>query len=155
MWKNFLIILLLVFLTGCASVAKQQRNAVVQTALKEQGVPYKTGGYKHDTGFDCSGLVYHAYKTNGYNIPRTTEKQYNHGSKVYLSRQPGDLIFFNTDWHWWSIPSWFRVNHVGIYIGDGKMVHAPSSNGKVHVVNDVFNNPYWKARYKKTTRIIH
>ncbi|MDR0483691.1 MAG: C40 family peptidase [Alphaproteobacteria bacterium] len=151
--KSFIILLLLLVLAGCSS-ASQKRNAVVQTALKEVGTPYKSGGYKHTTGFDCSGLVYHAYKTNGYQIPRTTEKQYEYGSKVWLARKPGDLLFFNTAWHWWSIPSWFRVNHVGIYIGDGKMVHAPSSGGKVHVVNNVFNNPYWQDRYKKTKRII-
>ncbi|MCL2567561.1 MAG: C40 family peptidase [Alphaproteobacteria bacterium] len=153
-YKNFIIVLLLVLLAGCTSFASQQRLAVVDTALKEKGAPYKSGGYKHETGFDCSGLIYYAYKANGYEIPRTTEKLYAYGDRVYLARQPGDLIFFNTDWHWWSIPSWFRVNHVGLYIGNGKMIHAPNSGGKVHIVDNVFENPYWKSRYKKTKRII-
>ncbi|MGV3278806.1 C40 family peptidase [Rickettsiales bacterium LUAb2] len=152
--KNIIVILLIILLAGCSGIAKQKRLTVVHTALKEKGVPYKFGGYRPETGFDCSGLVFYAYRINGYKVPRTTEYLYNYGSRVWFTRQPGDLLFFNTEWHWWSIPSWFRVTHVGIYIGDGKMLHAPETGGKVHVVNNVFKNPYWKSRYKETRRII-
>ncbi len=152
--KTVIVLLLLTFLTGCTSVIKQQRSSVVETAIKEIGTPYKSGGKSPKTGFDCSGLVYYSYKTNGFNVPRTTKALYNNTSSVWFSKKPGDLLFFNTEYHWWSIPSWFKVTHVGIYMGDGKMVHAPSTGGKVNIVNNVFENKYWKSRYKKTKRVI-
>jgi cell wall-associated NlpC family hydrolase len=94
-------------------------DRVVWNAQKQQGKMYRYGGESPKTGFDCSGLTQFAFGQGaGVSIPRTAAQQYDAVPKV--SRQEatkGDLVFFSTSGH--------RVSHVGIYLGDGKFVHAP------------------------------
>lgn len=98
------------------------RNAA-EHALDQVGKPYRYGGGGPDS-FDCSGLVKWAYGKAGRSLPRTTYDQYRQGTPVSRANAArGDLVFF------YSGPS-----HVGIHLGDGRMVHAPSSGKTVQVV---------------------
>jgi cell wall-associated NlpC family hydrolase len=92
-------------------------------ALREVGVPYQWGGISPTTGFDCSGLVYWTYGRLGIALPHSSYALYDLGRRVARSRmRPGDLLFFS------------GLGHVGIYIGRGRMVHAPHSGTVVQVV---------------------
>jgi peptidoglycan DL-endopeptidase CwlO len=92
-------------------------------ALKAVGVPYRWGGASPASGFDCSGLVYWAYGKLGVELPHSSYALYGLGRRVASSRlQAGDLLFFS------------GLGHVGLYIGRGRMVHAPSSGRLVEIV---------------------
>lgn len=92
-----------------------------RVALKAVGVPYQWGGSSPSTGFDCSGLVYWAYQHVGVSLPHSSYALAGMGRRVKHLR-PGDLLFFS------------GYGHVGIYIGRGRMVHAPHSGTRVQVV---------------------
>lgn len=93
-------------------------------ALEAVGVPYQWGGASLATGFDCSGLVYWAYRRLGVELPHSSYALYDRGRRVPSSRlKAGDLLFF------------FGVGHVGLYLGHGRMVHAPNSRRPVEVVS--------------------
>jgi cell wall-associated NlpC family hydrolase len=108
------------------SVVKKKRTIgerAAAIAVKEVGVPYRWGGAS-PAGFDCSGLVYWAYGRLGIELPHSSYALYDQGRQVARSRmKPGDLLFFS------------GLGHVGIYIGRGRMVHAPHSGSRVQVVN--------------------
>jgi cell wall-associated NlpC family hydrolase len=92
-------------------------------AVREVGVPYRWGGAS-PAGFDCSGLVYWAYGRLGIELPHSSYALYDQGRQVARSRMKrGDLLFFS------------GLGHVGIYIGRGRMVHAPHSGTPVQVVS--------------------
>lgn len=92
-------------------------------ALKAVGVPYRWGGASPASGFDCSGLVYWAYGKLGVELPHSSYALYDLGRRVRTSRlKAGDLLFF------------YGLGHVGMYIGRGRMVHAPSSGRLVEIV---------------------
>jgi cell wall-associated NlpC family hydrolase len=94
-----------------------------KVALQAVGVPYRWGGASLTGGFDCSGLVYWAYQRVGIALPHSSYALYDLGRGVGRSRlQAGDLLFF------------YGLGHVGVYIGRGRMVHAPSSGRHVEVV---------------------
>jgi len=97
---------------------------VVATALQDLGVPYRWGGTSRETGFDCSGLVQHVFAKLGVALPRTTYQQVDVGTPVasLAAAQPGDLVFFGTPPH-----------HVGIYLGDGRMIDAPYTGVDVRI----------------------
>ena len=102
-------------------------------ALKAVGVPYQWGGISPGTGFDCSGLVSWAYGRLGIKLPHSSYALYGKGRRVARSRmKPGDLVFF------WGL------GHVGIYLGHGRMVHAPHSGLRVQVVR-LGKSPYGRA----------
>ena len=95
--------------------------AVMRHALKYVGVPYRWGG-STPAGFDCSGFVQYVYTRGGIALPRSVAAQYRVGAPVdRASLRPGDLVFFD------------RLRHNGIYIGDGKFVHASSGDGRVSI----------------------
>ncbi|WP_084469190.1 C40 family peptidase [Nocardiopsis trehalosi] len=99
-------------------------DAAVEHAMGQVGKPYRYGATGPDA-FDCSGLVQWAYREAGAEITRTTYTQFDEGTPVdRADLRPGDLVFF------YSGPS-----HVGMYVGDGRMVHAPSSGKQVQVVD--------------------
>ena len=115
------------------------RNEIVRTANQFIGVRYRWGGQASDTGFDCSGLTMVVYRLNGLELPRSSRQQWQAGRPVdpgQLSK--GDLVFFAT-------AGGRRVSHVGIYIGDNKFLHAPSSGRKIRI--SAMSNKYYKSRY--------
>ena len=92
-------------------------------ALSAVGVPYRWGGTSLASGFDCSGLVYWAYHRLGIEVPHSSYALFDVGRAVRSSRlRPGDVLFFS------------GLGHVGLYIGRGRMVHAPQSGRDVEVV---------------------
>jgi cell wall-associated NlpC family hydrolase len=92
-------------------------------ALEEVGVPYQWGGISPASGFDCSGLVYWAYGRLGIKLSHSSYALYDEGREIPRRRmKPGDLLFF------------FGLGHVGIYVGHGRMVHAPHSGSRVQVI---------------------
>lgn len=123
-------------------------NKIVSEALQLQGEPYVWGGDSPaEGGFDCSGLVYYVFQKFGVNVPRTAMMQAQALPKVDMEhRQPGDLVFFTTE----DKP----FNHVGIYVGDDRFVHAPSrTTGRV-MVSDL-RQPYWWDRFIGVRRPTH
>lgn len=127
---------------GAADVAATGADVVVG-ALALLGTPYRYGG-RTPAGFDCSGFVGYVYgETRGLTLPRRSEDIVRMGAE--LSRDalaPGDLVFFNTLGR--------RYSHVGIFIGDGRFVHAPARGGRVRI--ERLADPYWTARYNGARR---
>jgi cell wall-associated NlpC family hydrolase len=114
-------------------------------ALLALGLDYRYGGNSPVTGFDCSGLVAHVY-LEAWNIrlPRNTSAQSKSGAPVSLAElQAGDLVFYDTLQRPYS--------HVGIYLGDGKFIHAPKTGAQVRV--ESLTSAYWSQRYNGARRI--
>ena len=140
-------LLLLASLSGCSSTpsapsgnAAQQGAAIAQSMA---GSPYRYGGAT-PRGFDCSGLVYYAYRKAGISVPRTTQAQYRRSQRIALADiHRGDLLFFKLASR--------GVSHVGIYTGNGKFIHAPSSGKRVAYAQ--LENPYWQQRLLAAGRI--
>ncbi|SAK62598.1 peptidase P60 [Caballeronia hypogeia] len=129
------------FLSGVASKA----GDVVVGALNMIGVRYRWGGNSPDSGLDCSGFVRYVFQdTLGMTLPRRAEEMSRVGEKVAVSElKPGDLVFFNTMRRSFS--------HVGIYIGDNKFVHSPSTGSTIRV--DDMEDGYWEKRFTGARRI--
>ena len=129
--------------SGTQSSSKVQ--AIVNTAKAQIG-KNKACGAEGPNAFDCSGLTYYIYKQNGITIPRTSREQSNFGTTVSKSNlQPGDLLFFSTDGSG-------GVSHVGIYVGNGQMVHVSSS--KNSVISTSINTSYWQKAYIRAKRVL-
>ncbi|MFX1736944.1 C40 family peptidase [Paraburkholderia sp. A1RI_3L] len=129
------------FLSGMAGKA----GDVVVGALNMIGVRYRWGGTTPDSGLDCSGFVRYVFQdTLGLALPRRAEEMSRVGEKVRLSElKPGDLVFFNTMRRTFS--------HVGIYIGDNKFVHSPSTGSTIRV--DDMDDGYWEKRFTGARRV--
>jgi cell wall-associated NlpC family hydrolase len=98
-------------------------DRAAEIALRAVGIPYRWGGASPSSGFDCSGLVYWAYAQLGIMLPHSSYAQFGEGRPVALSElRAGDLLFFS------------GLGHEGLYIGGGRMVHAPHSGRNVEVV---------------------
>ena len=111
-------------------------HRAVEVARSMIGRPYRYGGTT-PKGFDCSGLVYYAYREIGMTAPRTASEQMRLSQPVRLSdARPGDLLFFRL--------SGRKVSHVGIYAGDGQFIHAPSKGKRVSY--EATTSPYWRSR---------
>jgi cell wall-associated NlpC family hydrolase len=160
---GIVLLLVLTGLVGCSSVSsvthksaaeaqttaptpkkhQQRPQSALAIAVDMIGTPYRYGGTS-PRGFDCSGLVYYAYSKAGIHAPRTTTAQYRQTERVAESRlQPGDLVFFTL--------SKATVSHVGIYAGDGRFIHAPSSGKLVGYAS--LHNPYWRVRLSGAGRL--
>ncbi len=115
------------------------RQRLVTTAHQFIGVPYRWGGSSPEYRFDCSGLTMVVYRHNGLNLPRVAARQYQAGTPVSRSLlQKGDLVFFDTRGKG-------SISHVGVYIGDGQFIHAPSSGR--NVTRASLSSPYFSSRY--------
>ena len=120
-------------------------SELVMQAMGLLGVPYKRGGTSEEKGFDCSGFVRHMYeKSVGLVLPRRAEEQAKVTEEISRSElKPGDLVFFNTLKRTFS--------HVGIYVGDGKFIHAPRLGKAVRV--DDMREAYWQQRFNGARRV--
>ena len=119
---------------------------VVATALALRGTRYRNGGSEPSRGFDCSGLVQWVFAQHGTAVPRETREQYVVGKKIDEDDvQAGDLVFFETVSK--------GPSHVGIALGNGEFVHAPSSRGVVRV-ESYETSEYWARRWIGARRIV-
>jgi hypothetical protein len=119
---------------------------IVNKARQSLGVQYIWGGSDLSSGVDCSGLVQAVYKSFGINVPRVTYDQINFGASVPTDKlQPGDLVFFDTD------KSKNGPDHVGIYIGGGKFIHAPKPGDSVKISS--LTDSYYMNRLMASRRI--
>jgi cell wall-associated NlpC family hydrolase len=120
-------------------------HRLIDDAMSHLGVRYRYGGSTPQTGFDCSGLVRWVFDQSvGVVLPRRAIEIAQLGAKIDMDDlKPGDLVFFNTLRKTFS--------HVGIYLGDGRFVHAPSRGGKVRV--EELDDNYWRTRFTGGRRI--
>lgn len=162
--KSTLVFIVLSLLAGCAhqppvepspaepydDTAAIERDAgprseLLLRALGLVGVRYRYGGHSPETGFDCSGLVQYLFgEVLGVALPRRAQDMSRVGDSVGRDElHPGDLVFFDTLREPYS--------HVGIYLGDQRFIHAPSSGGHVEVVT--MTDRYWLRRYNGARRV--
>jgi cell wall-associated NlpC family hydrolase len=152
MTKQAFISLLLfaLVLSGCSSGPSQPVHSYSaygkRAAAHAQnfiGIPYRFGGNHPGRGFDCSGLVQYSYKLAGLRVPRNTRYQFRSTRRVASNKlRRGDLLFFHQEGK--------RNSHVGIYIGRGQFVHAPSSGKRVKISS--LKNRYWRRHLASTRR---
>ena len=123
-------------------------DKVLNFASQQLGKPYVWGA-QGPNSFDCSGLTYYVYKNAaGITLPRTSVEQSKYGTTVSKSNlKAGDLIFFDT-----SGPNDGGVSHVGIYVGNGQMIHASSSQKKIVKVS--VETSYWNNAYVRAKRVL-
>lgn len=122
-----------------------RQQEIVDYACNLIGCRYVYGGTTPSGGFDCSGFTMYVYGQFGYNLPHASSSQLNYGTPVERDDlQMGDLILFSNGG---------PISHVGIYIGDGKFVHASSSRTG-YVVVSALSESYWVARYYGARRLV-
>lgn len=154
---RFAVALLAFALTGCfqagglaerhrtqtpEAVLDPVRSRIVFTALQMLGVPYRYGGEAPD-GFDCSGLVQYVYRNAGLSVPRTSRAQFRASRPVDLAEAyPGDLLFFRSS----------DYSHVGIYVGEGRFVHAPATNRAVSIGS--LRESYYRRNFVRAGRLL-
>lgn len=131
---------------GWTSNASAWASDLVLGAMNFLGVPYRRGGESAEDGFDCSGFTRHVFEHSvGLVLPRRSAEQARAPGWLAIDRdelKPGDLVFFNT------LRSTF--SHVGIYVGDGKFIHAPRTGATVRVED--MRGSYWTRRYDGARR---
>lgn len=133
-------------LADATEAAGFHASQLVMNAMGFLGVPYRYGGNTAESGFDCSGFVRAVYhQTLGTLLPRRADEQAA-ATRVIDRRelQPGDLVFFNTMRRAFS--------HVGIYVGEGKFIHAPRTGAEVRVED--MRVAYWNTRFNGARRVI-
>jgi len=149
-WLIFIVISFLQF--GCSSQPIYKKSIhhkaspykITKIALQQVGIPYRYGGTNPKAGFDCSGLVNYSYKKAGILVPRTTRQLYKASNPVKRKQlKRGDMVFFKINRR--------KISHVGLYLGNGRFVHAPSSGKKVNISN--INDRYWRYRFVRGGRI--
>jgi hypothetical protein len=123
----------------------EKASGLVINAMGFLGVPYKYGGNSAETGFDCSGFVRAVFEQSvGKVLPRRADEQAAATQAIDRNElKPGDLVFFNTMKRAFS--------HVGIYMGDGKFIHAPRTGSQVRVED--MRLAYWQTRFNGARRV--
>ena len=156
MLYKYMYLLVLVVPIGCATlppelpksetapVGEKRAEALLQ-ALLTLGLDYRNGGNSPETGFDCSGLVAHVFReAYGIRLPQNARAQSEYGARVSLAElRAGDLVFYNTLNRSFS--------HVGIYLGDGRFVHAPKTGAQIRI--EPIRSSYWMKRFDGARRI--
>jgi cell wall-associated NlpC family hydrolase len=132
------------FSTAPNQTVTSAQKGVSQTALSLLGTPYRFGGTTPE-GFDCSGFVNYVYrKSAGMMLPRESHDLVRAGKQVSATNLlPADIVYFKIEHQ--------KPLHVGIYLGGGKFIHAPSRRGKVNIQS--LDQDYWKTRYLGARRI--
>ena len=133
--------------TASLAAANKQSSTVLSRAVNVLGTPYRWGGSSPSKGFDCSGLVKYAFNdVAAVDLPRTSsEMASGHGQKVERKDlKPGDLLFFNIKSR--------KVNHVAIYLGNDRFIHAPRRGKSVTI--DTLKKPYWQSHYVVAKRVL-
>lgn len=155
-FRSIVVFVCMVFLAGCSTKiigfspeptgTTSLQTKVVQSARSQIGARYRAGGTT-PRGFDCSGLIWWAYKQNGINVPRMTRDQAKAGRNVNRrSMQVGDILVFNTR-------QGRNGLHTGLYTGKGMFVHSPSSGKRVR--QDSLQTGYWKKRLIRIRRVLN
>lgn len=154
------LLVLVALLTACAGKPPVEQtyspfptlsgsaDDVLISAIGLVGTPYRYGGNTPDSGFDCSGLIGYVYRNSaGINLPRSTREmiQLRAPNVGRDQLQSGDLVFFATS-------GGGQVSHAGIYVGEGRFVHAPSSGGTVRL--DFLSQAYWQKSYLGAKRVL-
>ena len=133
-----MLLIVLAAAAGCSSTPGKPQSVGERAALVaagQVGTPYRYGG-SSPSGFDCSGLVHYSYAAAGINVPRTTAGQWAQLRAVAdRDLRTGDLLFFNIEG---------KMSHVGVYLGDGRFVHAPST-GRTVSIESLGSDFYRKA----------
>lgn len=129
------------------AMSPKQSSEVLSRAVNVLGTPYRWGGSSPKKGFDCSGLVKYAFNdVADVDLPRTSNAMAR-GQGVKVAKgdlKPGDLIFFNIKSR--------RVNHVAIYLGNDRFIHAPRTGKRVSI--DSLDKPYWQKHYVVAKRVL-
>ena len=119
-------------------------GAIAEVAMGMVGTRYRYGGTDPVEGFDCSGLVYYAYGQAGYRVPRTSQELFKATRKISVGQAgAGDLMFFQDQ---------AKLSHVGIYLGEGRFVHAPASGQNVAVAS--LDTPYYQQHLVAVGRLL-
>ena len=150
-------VLAMLMLAGCSTAPKAPQGdrsarqgkpeadigaSAAQNALAMRGKPYRYGGYTPQ-GFDCSGLVHYSYGRAGAQLPRNTNGLWSRSRSVSTGDlRPGDLLFFHQEGK--------SNSHVGIYVGNRRFVHAPSSGKQVSTAS--LADPYWRDHFSAARR---
>jgi len=125
-----------------------QGNELALAAMNFLDRPYQMGGQSLETGFDCSGFTRYLFgHTLGIELPRSVQEQAQASMLRPVARdalQPGDLVFFNTQQRTFS--------HVGIYLGDGRFIHAPRTGAQIRA--ESLAASYWSRRYTGARRAV-
>jgi cell wall-associated NlpC family hydrolase len=130
-----------------ATPLSARSNDVLMRAIGLVGTPYRYGGNTPEAGFDCSGLVGFVFRdAAGLALPRSTRELIDIDAPAVPrdALQPGDLVYFN--------PRGGRVSHIGIYVGEGRFVHAPSRGGTVRL--DSLGSEYWTRYFVTGKRVL-
>lgn len=118
-------------------------SAVCRSVRSQLGVRYKYGAASPRDGFDCSGLLYWAFKQHGVHVPRTAKAQAAAGRWIQKSKlAPGDIVVF-------KISSGY---HTGLYVGNGKFIHSPKAGDRVR--EESMSVAYWSKRYHTGRRVL-
>ncbi len=149
-----ILLTMMAMLAGCSSTPEMPEQTSVRAsnevaskaivyAKQMLGKPYMYAG-ETPAGFDCSGLVKYSYGRAGISLPRDTKAQRRMSVLVSMgSLREGDLLFFDQEGT--------KTSHVGMYLGKGRFIHAPSSGGKVRT--DSLSAEFWKKHFVEARRI--
>ncbi|AHM74164.1 C40 family peptidase [Yersinia hibernica] len=125
------------------------KQTAMSKLMKQVGKPYRWGGSSPNTGFDCSGLIYYAYKdVIRIKMPRTANEMYHLRDAAPVKRaelESGDLVFFN-------IANRGVADHVGVYLGNGKFIQSPRTGEEIRI--SMMDNDYWQDHYVGARRVV-
>jgi cell wall-associated NlpC family hydrolase len=124
---------------AATETTRSPRQLLAAFAMELRNIRYRRGGRAPSTGFDCSGFVHYVFEhALGIDLPSNSIEQFHAGTKVARGElQTGDLVFFRTRGK--------HVSHVGIYLGDGRFIHSPTTGQRVKVSN--LDERYWSRRF--------